>query len=225
MRTRVLQQELLETYPDDHPDAIIGRQELLLVNAVMGNHRWMERTLRQYYQPGWKITEIGAGDGALSRRFVDASICEARALHAFDLARRPATWPPDAAWTQGDLFQQPLPDSEVLVANLFLHHFTDDQIKVLGSRISPKTRLILAVEPERRWMHTVMGRFFSWLAELHPITKFDMQVSIRAGFRDDELAASLGLDPRIWCWKHQAALLGGYRFSAMRRDVSETEPL
>lgn len=224
MRTRVLQQELLETYPDDHPDAIIGREDLLLVNAVMGNHHWMERMLRRHYQPGWKITEIGAGDGALSRRFVEAGICEAGALHAFDLAGRPATWPRDATWTQGDLFLQPLPDSEVLVANLFLHHFTDAQLRMLGSRISPKTRLILAAEPERRWMHTIMGRFFSWLAELHPITKFDMQVSIRAGFREDELSASLGLDAQAWGWKHQATLLGGYRFIATRRDVSETEP-
>lgn len=224
MHTRVLQQELLETYPDDHPDAIIGRDELRLVNAVMGNHRWIKRTLRRVYQPGWSITEIGAGDGALSVQFWQAGICEASELHGFDLARRPAKWPAKAAWTQGDLFAQQLPSSEVLVANLFLHHFTDEQLRVLGSSISPKTRIILAAEPERRWQHTVMGRFFCWLAELHPITRFDMQVSIRAGFRDDELATSLGLDARIWRWQCQATLLGGYRLLAMRRDVSETEP-
>ncbi len=219
MHARVLQQELLETYPDDHPDAISGREDLLLVNAVMGNHRWMERMLRRHCQPGWKITEIGAGDGALSRRFVQAGICDARSLHAFDLAKRPVDWPPEAVWTQGDLFLQPLPESEVVVANLFLHHFTDEQLRVLGSRISPKTRLILAAEPERRWMHTVMGRFFCWLAELHPITQFDMQVSIRAGFRGEELARSLGLDVQEWRWECSATVLGGYRLIAMRNDV------
>lgn len=224
MRTRVLQQELLETYPDDHPDAIIGREDLLLVNAVMGNHHWMERMLRRHFLPHWKITEIGAGDGALSRRFVQAGICDAHALHAFDLAQRPASWPPEAAWTQGDLFLQPLPDSEVLIANLFLHHFTDEQLRVLGSRISPRTRLILAAEPERRWIHSVMGRFFCWLAELHPITQFDMQVSIRAGFRGDELARSLGLDAQVWSWECRATLLGGYRLIAVRRDPSESQP-
>lgn len=217
MRTRVLQQELLETYPDDHPDAITGREDLLLVNAVMGNHRWMESMLRQHYQPGWKVTEIGAGDGALSRRFVEAGICEASCLHAFDLAGQPASWPREAVWTQGDLFQQPLPDSEVLIANLFLHHFTDEQLREIGRRVPPRTQIILAAEPERRWMHTVMGRFFSWLAELHPITQFDMQVSIRAGFRDDELPRSLGLDERDWQWQCKATPLGGYRLMAVRR--------
>lgn len=219
MRTRVLEQELLETYPDDHPDAITGREDLLLVNAVMGNHRWMERMLRRHMRPGWKVTEIGAGDGALSRRFVQAGICDAGALHAFDLAKRPASWPAEAAWTQGDLFQQPLPGSEVLIANLFLHHFTDAQLRVLGSRIPPTTRVILAAEPERRWMHTVMGRFFSWLAELHPITQFDMQVSIRAGFRGDELAESLGLEAGAWDWRCTATLLGGYRLVAVRKGL------
>jgi len=61
----------------------------------------------------------------------------------------------------------------------------------------------------------VMGRFFSWLAELHPITRFDMQVSIRAGFRGDELAASLGLD-QTWHCQSRVTLFGGYRFVAIR---------
>ena len=59
MRTRVVEPELLETYPDDHPDAIIGREDLLLVNAVMGNHRWMVRTLKRLYRPGWHRNREG----------------------------------------------------------------------------------------------------------------------------------------------------------------------
>jgi hypothetical protein len=217
MNTRVLQQELLETYPDDHPDAMVARSELLLVNEVMGNHRWIKRTLRRTIHPGWSIVEMGAGDGALSRQFWQEGICAASRLHGMDLAQRPADWPLEAAWSQGDLFAMRLPESEVLVANLFLHHFTDEQLHLLGSRISPKTCLILAVEPERRWLHTLMGRFFCWLAELHPITRFDMQVSIRAGFRGDELASALGVDAR-WRWQARTTWFGGYRFIAIRDD-------
>lgn len=216
MRTRIVEPELLETYPDDHPDAIRGREDLLLVNAVMGNHRWMVSTLKRLYQPVWHITEIGAGDGELSMRFVESGICEAGALHAFDLAQRPARWPKVSAWTQGDFFRHPLPESEVLVANLILHHFKEDQLRVLGSRISPKTRVILAAEPARHRIHTIMGRFFSWLAELNPITCYDMQVSIRAGFRGKELAESLRLDAS-WNWQSQSTLFGGYRFVAVRK--------
>lgn len=215
MRTRVLQQELLETYPEGHPDAIVGREDLLVVNAFMGNHLWMERTLRRLHQPGWRITELGAGDGALSLRFLEKGICRSQELNAFDLAGRPARWPAEAQWTQGDLLRQPLPDSEVLTANLILHHFTDEQLSTLGARISPQTRLILAAEPARLRIHTWLGRALCFLAELNHITSFDMQVSIRAGFRGDELARALGLTAP---WQATAQLhpLGGYRFMAWR---------
>lgn len=137
MHARVLQQELLETYPDDHPDAIIGRDELRLVNAVMGNHRWIKRMLRRVYQPGWSVTEIGAGDGALSVQFWQAGICEASELHGLisrdvllnGLLRRPG---PRVTCLPNNYLA-------VVVANLFLHHFTDEQLRVLGSRISKDT--------------------------------------------------------------------------------------
>ena len=215
MRARVLQQELLETYPDDHPDAVRGREDLLVVNAVMGNHRWIERELRRRRQPGWRVTEIGAGDGALSLRLWQHGICQSGELHGFDLAGRPASWPADAAWTQGDLLRQPLPESEVLVANLILHHFTEEQLRTLGAGISPRTRLILAAEPARLRIHAWLGRLLCWVAELNFITTFDMQVSIRAGFRGDELRQALGLGDD---WHVSARLhpMGAYRFIAWR---------
>lgn len=215
MRTRVLQQELLETYPDDHPDAIRGREDLLVVNAFMGNHRWMERMLRQRMRPGWRITELGAGDGALSLRFWQRGICQSADLHAVDLAGRPAGWPDDAQWTQGNLLLQPLPESEVLVANLILHHFQDEQLHTLGCRISHRTRLILAAEPARLRIHTWLGWLLCQLAELNHITSYDMQVSIRAGFRGDELRQALGLGAE-WQVSAQMHPLGGYRFLAWR---------
>lgn len=215
MKTRIVRPELLETYPNDHPDAIAGRQDLRLVNHVMGNHRWIMRTLRRYAQPGWHITEIGAGDGALSLRLMEAGLCTAKDLHAFDLVDRPPHWPAEAAWTQGDLFQQPLPDSEVLIANLFLHHFQDDQLQILGNRISPRTRLIIAAEPARYPIHSVLGRALCSLAQFHAITRHDMQVSIRAGFRGDELAKALGLGPE-WTCHAIAAVKGAYQFLASR---------
>lgn len=215
MRTRIVRPELLETYPDDHPDAIKGREDLLVVNAVMGNHRWMERVLRRRYQPGWRVTEIGAGDGALSLRFWRHGVCPSTALCAVDLAGRPPAWPAEAAWVQGNLLEQPLPDSEVLVANLILHHFREPQLRALGAGISPNTRLILAAEPARMRVHSWLGRALCFLAEFNHITTYDMQVSIRAGFRGDELRQELGLGAG---WEVRAYMhpMGAYRFMAWR---------
>ncbi len=205
----------METLPDDHPDAIRGREDLRVVNGIMGNHGWISRMLRRHGRPGWRITEIGAGDGALSRGFCEQGICRPQDLHAFDLAGRPADWPPGASWTQGDLFQQPLPDTEVLVANLFLHHFEDDQLRILGGRLSPQTRLILAAEPARQRIHTWLGRVVCSIAELNFVTRHDMQASIRAGFRSQELPQALGLD-EAWRWQVGSTPLGAYHLMAQR---------
>ncbi len=213
---RDVQPELLETLPHDHPDALRSRQDLLLVNAVMGNHRWIARMIRHHAAPGWQITEIGAGDGALPMQLAKKGLCRTADLHAFDLAPRPATWPADAAWTQGDLFARQLPASQVLLANLFLHHFQPDQLRTLGARISPETRLVLAAEPARYRIHTILGRALCVLARFHPVTRYDMQVSIRAGFRQHELPEALGLD-NGWEITVQETLLGGYRMMARRR--------
>lgn len=211
----MLQPELLDSLPPDDPDAIRARHEMLQVNGIMGNHRWIERMLRRHAAPGWRITELGAGDGALSLRLMHAGLFDAEQLHALDLAPRPAVWPEAAAWTRGDVLAQALPETEVVIANLFLHHFTAEQLRVLGSRLSPATRLIVAAEPARLWVHTVMGRLFCALAELNHVQRHDMQASIRAGFRGDELRQSLGLDAD---WRAEARMhpLGGYRFLAWR---------
>ncbi|TDU70987.1 hypothetical protein EI77_02105 [Prosthecobacter fusiformis] len=215
MQQRDIQPELLESLPHDHPDALRSRQDLLQVNGIMGNHRWIARMLRRHAAPGWKITEIGAGDGALSLQLAEKGLCRAQDLHAFDLAPRPASWPPAAAWTQGDLFAHPMPPSQVLIANLFLHHFQPAQLSLLGSRIPPEAKLILAAEPARYRIHTFLGRFFCILAELHPVTRYDMQVSIRAGFRSQELPHSLGLKNNWEITIHET-LFGGYRMMALR---------
>lgn len=216
MQERSVQPEILETLPHDHPDALRSREDLFLVNGVMGNHRWIARMMRRHARSDWKITEIGAGDGLLSLSLAEQGLCRTQDLHAFDLAPRPSLWPADAAWTQGDLFIHPLPGSEVLTANLFLHHFLPDQLHLLGRRIPPETRMILAAEPARYRIHTLMGRFFCSLAELNWVTRYDMQVSIRAGFRRMELPRSLGLRDD-WQIQVQETLFGGYRMMALRR--------
>ena len=215
MKERVIQPELLDQLPPNDPDAIRAREEMLQVNGIMGNHRWIERMVRRHREEGWRITELGAGDGALSLRLVKAGCCDEAALNAFDLAPRPEHWPAAAHWTRGDVLKQALPDTEIVIANLFLHHFTTEQLRVLGSRLSPKTRLIVAAEPARRRVYSVMGRVFCEVAELNHVQRFDMQASIRAGFHGQELWQALGLGKEWQVDSHEHPL-GAYRFMAWR---------
>ena len=215
MRDRVLQPELLDQLPPDDPDAIRAREEMLQVNVIMGNHRWIERMVRRHGENGWRITELGAGDGALSLRLQEAVCCSGAQLHAFDLAPRPEHWPAAGQWTCGNILEKTLPDTEIVVANLFLHHFTTEQLRLLGTRLSPVTRMIVAAEPARRWIHRLSGRLFCELAELNHVQRHDMRASICAGFRGAELRDALGLG-REWQVDGHEHPLGGYRFIAWR---------
>jgi hypothetical protein len=115
------------------------------------------------------------------------------------------------------LFAQTLPDCEILVANLFLHHFTEEQLARLGTRLSPKTRLILAAEPARYFIHKISGWLFSNLTRLNHVTRYDMQVSIRAGFRGDELPRALGLGNE-WRRRCQSRPFGANRMVLCRPE-------
>jgi hypothetical protein len=55
------------------------------------------------------------------------------------------------------------------------------------------------------------------LARLNHVTRYDMQVSIRAGFRGDELPRSLALQAP-WNWKSRCTMFGANRV-VMRRGV------
>lgn len=217
MVRRSVRPEWLEALPHDHPAALRSRQDLGLVNGIMGNHRWIARMLRRHSRPGWEIMELGAGDGTLSLSLMRQGLCHAADLHGVDLAPRPSAWPAEARWTQGDLFAHPLPCAQVLVANLLLHHFEAPALAALGARISPETRLILAAEPARYSRHAWAGRLFCSLAELNAVTCHDMQVSIRAGFRAQELPEMLGLEEASWEIHVHESVLGGYRLRAVRR--------
>ena len=212
---RTIEPELLDALADDHPDALASRRDLLKVNWIMGNHHWMLRTLKKERKPGERICEIGAGDGALSRKIVQNAICSPTELHAVDLASQPKNWPQGATWHQGDLFATQLPDCEILIANLFLHHFRPEQLAQLGARLSPVTRLILAAEPARYRIHQITGGVISRLLRMHYVTRYDMQVSIRAGFRCDELPQSLGLGSD-WRFEGGCTMFGANRV-VMRR--------
>lgn len=212
---RRVEPELLDHLPADDPAAMRSRRELRLINAIMGNHRWLAHEVRRGIQPGWRVLELGAGDGAFGARLVAAGICEPRQLAGIDLAPRPGTWPAEAAWMQGDVSADALPEAEIVVANLFLHHFEPGALAQLGARLPAKCRILLANEPARRRLHLAQGALLSVLALLSRVTRHDMRISIRAGFLGDELPRALGLG--AWKCATSASFLGAYRMRAHRQ--------
>ncbi|MEO6739446.1 MAG: hypothetical protein ABIP20_04285 [Chthoniobacteraceae bacterium] len=211
---RRVEPELLDTLRAEDPAARRSRRELRMINAIMGNHRWLARELRRSIRPGWRVLELGAGDGAFGAQLVAGGICDPRQLIGFDLAPCPDAWPEESNWTCGDVLKGNMPEAEIVVANLFLHHFRPEALAQLGARLPTKCRILLANEPARRRLHLVQGALLSVLALLSRVTRHDMRVSIGAGFLGDELPGALGIGG--WKCESSATFLGAHRLRAER---------
>lgn len=217
MPPRRVQPEILDELPPDHPDAVASRNDLRRLNALMGNGRWILRSLARLDLAGDRIhvVEIGAGDGALGRAI--ASRFPMVRYTAIDRMPKPPGWPDELAWIVGDALEQTgAADGDVLVANLVLHHFSDEELASLGESLAGY-RAVLASEPARHRTAHALARGARLLG-LNRVTQHDIHVSIDAGFRGRELADALGLRPEIWDARSEAGLLGAHRLVATRRE-------
>ena len=216
---RVLVPELLDSLSADHPDAIASRRDLRVLNAIMGNYRWMEKQLAAHAGGDETVVEIGAGDGELARRVCTRMPDMAARYHALDLAPQPSAWPAGAAWHQADVWSNAgaalLRRAGIVVANLVLHHFDDALLRRLGSLLT-NCQAIFACEPCRREVHVWQGRLL--FPFLNKVTRHDMVVSIRAGFRAHELAAALGPGFAGQEIPASETLLGAYRVLLRRNS-------
>lgn len=212
MTERKLTPEILDELPPDNPAAKRSRKDLAFINGVMGNYRWIASRMNR---PGVWL-EMGAGTGSLATQL---SGLDGVRVKGIDLAPRPGIWPEPWDWQQGDLFDSldsGVGEVEGVVANLFLHHFTDEQLRRLGSLIPSSAGRLLFSEPARYRFHQAQARM--GFPFFNSVTRHDMMVSIEAGFRADELATVLGLDSVEWSWKTTRTFFGAYRFEANRRS-------
>ena len=211
---RTLQPELLDSLPPDDPEARRSRRDLVLINRIMGNHRWIARTLPALLRPGERALEIGAGTGELGRRLARHGTVS----DGLDLVPRPATAAPSVEWHQSDLLTFPgYARYPVIVGNLILHHFSDGQLRQLGARWRASARLVMACEPwrDRRWQ--ILFKALAPLFGASHVTRHDAVVSIAAGFRAGELPELLGFDDGNWDYRCHTTALGAYRMVAIRR--------
>ncbi|RPJ35244.1 MAG: hypothetical protein EHM17_03265 [Verrucomicrobiaceae bacterium] len=212
MKTRVVEPELLDHLPHDDPAARRSRLDLRRINFLMGNEGRVLRALRRVPDAtASMICELGAGDGSLitgiHRRFPNSRVT------ACDLAPRPAWLDSAIDWRSGDVFQHAPPPGGVLVANLFLHHFEGEDLRRLG-KLCEGFDVLIFNEPARSRLAAFLGTL------LHPfvnrVTRHDMQVSIRAGFRRGEMAALMGLEPARWRIEESSTWLGARSITAWR---------
>lgn len=215
VRPRVVEPELLDSLPCDHPAARHNRRDLRVTNAFMGNHRWLGRLLRARVRRSEPALELGAGTGEVALRLHRRGW----RVDGLDTWPAPAGWPAAARWHRTDLrnFGE-YGAYRVVFGNLIFHQFTAAELGALGARLAAGSRLLAACEPARRRLSQWVFRLAAPLLGANDVTRHDAHVSIAAGFVDDELPRLLGLDAARWAWRCGATVRGAYHMVAWRRD-------
>ncbi len=245
MMPRVVAAEALDGLSQDDPGAIRSRRDLRRVHRAMGTRRIILRALkamklaRLEVEP-LRVLEIGAGDGSLMLAVAQAlpSTWPKVALTLLD--RQALATPATVAsylsvgWTVmtevGDVLDwaagvTPTPPVDapqrwdLIVANLFLHHFEGNQLDRLMQAIAQKTDRLLACEPRRDWL-ALAGSHLTGVIGANAVTREDAVLSVHAGFNGQELSAMWTEHSEPWRIQEYAAGLFSHCFCAERMGVA-----
>lgn len=211
---RQVQPELLDHLPAADPQAHGSRGDLRRLNFLMGHAGILSRAFRRHRDSvaarsrPLRVVELGAGDGTLLLRLArrwsaigvtaEATLLDRQNLVSAETRRAFAALNWSVETTEADVFfwldQSPL-SADVMLANLFLHHFPDEQLGALLRLAAARTGLLIACEPRRSRFALTASRLLGIIG-CNRITRNDAAVSVRAGFRGRELSALWPEDPK-----------------------------
>jgi hypothetical protein len=184
----------------------------------------LEKTFLSH--PPGQITEIGAGDGTfllcvaqkISPRWpdVNASLIDLQRNVSLETLAAFASFGWHAKAVVADVFDWPKADSDIVVANLFLHHFDGARLSELLHMVSRRTKFFIAIEPCRGCWPLLCSRLL-WAIGCNGVTRHDATVSVRAGFSGNELSA-LWPDKQNWQLTEQCA--GAFSHLFIARKIS-----
>jgi len=224
---RRLETELLDVLPADDPAAVRSRRDLRLLNAVMLHPVIMARRMRRHaVGTPRRIIELGAGDGSLmlrlgrrlARHWSRVAIVLVDQQDIVTLKTRQAI--ASLGWWESQVRQDVFEylaaaePADIIIANLFLHHFRPPQISEIFVRCAKLAPVFIALEPRRATL-PLLGSRLIWLLGCNRVSQHDAVASVRAGFRDRELSA-LWPDQRAWRLDEGSAGLWNHCFAAQQ---------
>ena len=182
---RVLEAELLDALPAMDERAQHSRRDLRKLNWIMGHRRHMVSMMRSADFD--TLIDVGTGDGQFALA-VAQSLNRPCRLIFVDQQRVPGA-PADliVSDVMSSLRSFESRPRTALMANLFLHHLTDDLLREMFLEASRKVDGFFACEPRRsRW--SLMATRLLPLIGCNAVTRHDAAASIRAGFLGQELS-------------------------------------
>lgn len=213
MLTRLVLPEVLDNLPEDDLLAQQSRHDLKRVHVVMGTrpillHALQSMSVSPRTGAPLRILELGAGDGSLmlgvARALAPAwapvhlTLLDAQSL----VTRATIANYAELGWTavatvldvfkwasepkKADRHGKRPPRWDLIIANIFLHHFEGAQLAGLLRTIANRSDRFLACEPRRAWLSLIGSHLIGALGT-NAVTREDAVLSVLAGFRGNEL--------------------------------------
>ena len=236
---RIVTAETLDGLPESDPAAMRSRRDLQRVHRVMGTRGMVRRALvdmmrfRSVAKP-LRILELGAGDGSLMlgvaatlapawptveitlldrHSLVDQATVDRYALCGWKVKKKLVDvidWAAndDAAASTRNRW-------DVIVANLFLHHFDGAPLHLLMNAMAARCNRLFACEPRRARL-ALVGSHLIGAIGANAVTREDAVLSVRAGFCDHELTRLWPRDGDGWRTQEYSAGLFSHCFRAER---------
>ena len=241
---RIVAAETLDGLAEDDPAAMRSRRDLQRIHRLMGTRGIMARMLQRLLasRPAaapLRLLELGAGDGSLMlgvARTLGARwpAVEITLLDRQDLVTRSTLdgyarlgWTAsleiadvfDWASNQSPAVREPSARWDVIVANLFLHHFEGAELATLLAAIESRARRFLACEPRRARL-ALAGSHLVGAMGANVVTREDAVLSVHAGFQGKELGALWPGDASFWSVSESSAGLFSHCFWAERSGLA-----
>jgi hypothetical protein len=215
--------ELLDLLPASDPRAQRSRRDLALINGTMRQSAIMALAMARFPAPGL-LADLGGGDGRFALDVAKRMSRNWRGVKVMVLDRhdivshQTRSGFEELGWRcevmTGDIFETlPRLRPDIVMANLFLHHFDDAALARLFDAVAERTHSFVACEPRRSRFALAASKMVFALGA-NDVTRHDAVASVRAGFTGQELSALW--PPQGWSLGEQAAFPFSHVFTAIR---------
>lgn len=233
--------ETLDHLDEIDPRAMRSRRDLQRVHRVMGTRSIVCNGLKQlfpHFPPGrLRVLELGAGDGTLMLSVaralrpiwgaVDFTLLDRQKLVSPKTAEayERVNWNVDIEvgdvtdWIENSVRtprDQDLERWDLIIVNLFLHHFEGATLVDLLNAIARSSSRFFACEPHRSYF-ALAGSHLVGALGANAVTREDAVLSVRAGFRDAEITKLWKQTERRWSVSEYSAGLFSHCFAAHRQ--------
>ncbi len=248
---RIVVPEVLDGLNANDPAAQRSRRDLQRIHRVMGTRGIVLRALRTLpircaSNRPLQILELGAGDGSLMlsvarglnrewpsvaltlldlQDLLTANTVADYAAVGWQVGAKVDDVLPWAERSDADCLPDAAPRWDLIIANLFLHHFQTPQLTTLLAAIAARSTHFFACEPRRAKL-ALAGSHLIGALGVNAVTREDAVLSVRAGFRGNEISALWPTSAPEWQLREYSAGLFSHCLIASRAasTILEAQP-